>query len=148
VIHAVDERGDGISDYFIEVGTVGSRGFAPLAAFDLDVHAYKNDRIFRCSTSISTSCRTNWAAWRFASSRNRAPSWWRTTASTRAMAPWRGPARRGKWDAVLELDADLGRDDIRFFFPRTTTLVEVKLNREPMPLGGVNRVFWFKPDEA
>lgn len=27
-----------------------------------------------------------------------------------------------------------------FFYPYTTTLVEVRLNREPMPLSGVNRV--------
>jgi hypothetical protein len=53
------------------------------------------------------------------------------------------PPERNKWDATIEFDARIGRKDVRFFSPYTTTLVELRLNREPMPLVGVNRVFWF-----
>lgn len=146
VIRAVDERGDGIKDYFIEVGTVGASGFAPLAAFDLDVHAFKDDESFRCFhvNLDKLPARLSGMAIRvIARSGTELVAYHGFDSSHGALAR---PREAGKWDAVLEFDADLGRDDIQFFFPYTTTLVELKLNREPMPLDGVNRVFWFKSD--
>lgn len=146
VIHAVDERGDGIKDYFVEIGTVGPRGFSALAAFDLDVHAYKNDRSFRCFHVNLDKLPKNLGGMAMrviAESGTELVAYHGFDSSHGALAR---PREAGKWDAVLEFDEDLGRDDIRFFFPYTTTLMEVKLNREPMPLGGVNRVFWFKQD--
>lgn len=53
------------------------------------------------------------------------------------------PHERNKWDAIIQFDATIGSKEVRFFFPYTTTLVELRMNREPMPLAGVNRVFWF-----
>ena len=35
-----------------------------------------------------------------------------------------------------------------FFFPYTTTLVEIRMNREPMPLTGINKVLWFADPTA
>jgi hypothetical protein len=32
---------------------------------------------------------------------------------------------------------------VKFFFPLTTTLVELRLNREPMPPTGINRLLQF-----
>ena len=59
----------------------------------------------------------------------------------------RADALRGeeaaKWDAIVEFDATIGARDVRFFQPYTTTLVELRMNREPLPLEGANRVFWF-----
>ncbi len=34
-----------------------------------------------------------------------------------------------------------------FFYPFTTTFVEVTMNREPMPPQGANRVYWFGGQE-
>jgi len=31
----------------------------------------------------------------------------------------------------------------KFFYPFTTTLIELRLNREPLPLTGKNEVAWF-----
>ena len=50
-------------------------------------------------------------------------------------------------DAVIQFDATIGTKEVAFFYPYTTTLVELRMNREPMPLAGVNDVFWFLPRE-
>ena len=52
---------------------------------------------------------------------------------------------RGKWDAQVDLTPLLTDEKTNFFFPFTTTLIELRLNREPMPMGGRNDVFWFSP---
>jgi hypothetical protein len=76
------------SDYFLEAGTMEGGRFRRLDAFDLDVHAFREDESYRC----------------------------------------------------FHIDLDKLQPD-----PYTTTLVELRLNREPMPPEGVNRVFWFLP---
>jgi hypothetical protein len=43
---------------------------------------------------------------------------------------------------VIEFEPAL-LDGTSFFTPFTTTLVEIRMNREPMPLTGRNRVLWF-----
>jgi hypothetical protein len=35
------------------------------------------------------------------------------------------------------------RRDFTFFYPFTTTLVELRLNREPLPPEKANKVCWF-----
>jgi hypothetical protein len=51
------------------------------------------------------------------------------------------PAETRSWTAGIVLD-DLQR--ISFFYPFTTTLVELTIDREPVPFRGPNRVLWFK----
>jgi hypothetical protein len=53
---------------------------------------------------------------------------------------------QGKWDAKLDL-SQIPSDEARHLFrPFMTTLVELKLNREPMPLpvNMKNLVCWFE----
>jgi hypothetical protein len=52
-------------------------------------------------------------------------------------------AREGKWDAMMDLSPTI--EDCRFFYPFTTTLIEIRLNREPYPMTGYNDVTWFLP---
>jgi hypothetical protein len=145
-----DERGDGITDFFVEMGEVRAHRFLPLA-FDLDVHPYKDDESFRCfhvnldkldarqggklALRVIARSGTELVGYQgFASS------------SDMVMAPGSDKnEREEKWDAVVEFDASIGTDEITFFSPYTTTLVEIRMNREPLPLTGVNRVFWFAP---
>jgi hypothetical protein len=54
-----------------------------------------------------------------------------------------GTGRDGKWDGELDLSSLVGDAKVKFFYPYTTTLVEIKLNREPLPLSGRNEVCWF-----
>lgn len=49
----------------------------------------------------------------------------------------------GKWDAALDISSLVDDKGIKFFYPFTTTLIEIKLNREPLPLTGKNEVCWF-----
>jgi hypothetical protein len=48
-----------------------------------------------------------------------------------------------KWDGELDLSDLVGNVEVKFFYPFTTTLVEIRLNREPLPLTGKNEVAWF-----
>lgn len=51
----------------------------------------------------------------------------------------------GKWDAQLDLSQYLDDPQFNFFYPFSTTLIELKLNREPLPLDVTkkNEVCWF-----
>ena len=48
--------------------------------------------------------------------------------------PVGGIDRGGKWDASIDLSWLLDDKEITFFYPFTTTLLELRLNRDPMPL--------------
>jgi hypothetical protein len=52
-------------------------------------------------------------------------------------------AREAKWDATLNISSLADDTGIKFFYPFTTTLIELRLNREPLPLPGKNEVCWF-----
>jgi hypothetical protein len=47
------------------------------------------------------------------------------------------------WDAAVDLSTPLESADLKFFYPFTTTLVEIRLDREPLPFVGDNKVFRF-----
>ena len=148
VVRATDERGDGISDYFMEVGTTDHGQFRRLEAFDLDVHAYRDDESFRCFhvdlDKLAPERLENLALRVIASSGTELVTY--HGFSSREVDTGRRDS--GKWDAVIQFDASIGRKDVEFFYPYTTTLVELMMNREPMPLSGVNKVFWFLKNEA
>ena len=48
VVHALDERGDGINDFYVEIGTVTNGKFQGFSEFELDVHIFKDNHSFRC----------------------------------------------------------------------------------------------------
>jgi len=52
-------------------------------------------------------------------------------------------AREAKWDGTLDISSLPADTGIKFFYPFTTTLIELRLNREPLPLTGKNEVAWF-----
>jgi hypothetical protein len=146
VVHAVDERGDGISDYFLEVGTIVDNRFRAVDGFDLDVHAYREDESYRCFhvdlDRLNAEKLTAIALRVIASSGTELVAYHGFHSSEGRTLPER---EKNKWDAIIEFDASIGTKEVAFFYPYTTTLVELRMNREPMPLGGVNNVFWFLP---
>lgn len=143
VTHAVDERGDGIRDYFLQIGTVEEGKFKALE-FDLDVHAFREDRSYRCfhvdldrlglEKGVTLALRV------IAESGTELVSYQGYSSPAGAGSNTVDP---GKWDAVIEFDQTIGNKEVSFFSPYTTSLVEIRMNREPMPLQGVNSVFWF-----
>lgn len=54
----------------------------------------------------------------------------------------------GKSDAQINMSQVVGDNkDFTLFYPFTTTFIEIRLNREPMPMVGKNHVYWFAKSE-
>ena len=51
-----------------------------------------------------------------------------------------GNSRSDGWDGVIDLTKAWSNRDTSLFWPYTTTLIEIILDREPLPFEGVNRV--------
>ena len=147
VFRALDERGDPIPDYNVQLFTRDARGtIRDLRDFDLSVHVYGSDPSFRCFHVNLTRLK-----------RARLPNLWlRVIASSGSqLVGYHGfgsgkaidsADRRdsgAKWDGELDLSELVGDAEVKFFHPFTTTLVELRLNREPLPLSGRNEVAWF-----
>lgn len=58
------------------------------------------------------------------------------------LAEVESPAETRAWTAGIVLDE---LEHITFFYPFTTTLVELTIDREPAPFSGANSVLWFAP---
>ena len=147
VVRAVDERGDPISDYNLQLFRRGSgaAGDDSIHQFDLDVHTYKGDSSLRCFHVKLADL-----------DYKKLPNLWvRVIASSGSqLVGYQGygseklpdsPAlnREAKWDATLNISSLPADTGIKFFYPFTTTLIELQLNREPLPLTGKNEVCWF-----
>ncbi|HMJ02787.1 MAG TPA: hypothetical protein VK506_07590, partial [Conexibacter sp.] len=147
VMRAVDERGDPVPDWYLEVGTGTDDAFEPLEDFDLDVHPYGADPSYRCFHAdlgaLRPEQRTSLALRLTARTGSELVAY--HGVGSERLTPAGRPAggRDGVWDAFIDLSSLLGDAQVRFFHPFTTTLVELRLNREPMPPVGVNRVLRF-----
>ena len=149
VVRVVDERGDPVPDYYMALGTGRGAEFQPLDEFSMDVHTYRNDPSFRCfhvnldaipavrggdlQLRLLASSGTPWVGYYGYAGAGPDPT--RTDGrhddltddGTDADGP---PAI--VWNARLDLDLSAD-DEFSFFYEYTTTLVEIRLNREPNP---------------
>jgi hypothetical protein len=152
VIRLTDERGDPIHDYSLQLFHIGKDGKAEeLPDFDLDVHAYTADRSYRCFhvdvAKIEQDLGHLWARL--------------TISSGTVLVGYRGYSSPGfeeqppeRWNdekeedyleridaRPLEINLDLGEqlqkiaDKVKFFYENTTTLIDMKVDREPLPAG-------------
>jgi len=140
IIRAMDERGDPISDYNVQLFTRTSSGrTSEIRQFDVDVHTYRADSSLRCFhvnlTKIGLDTLENLWIRVMASSGSQIVGYQGYGGST--------GSNGGDWDAELDISALADDEGVKFFFPFTTTLVELRLNREPLPLTGKNEVCWF-----
>jgi len=153
VIRAVDERGDGIPDYNVQIGWKGKKNeFEELKAFDMDVHCYKADPSFRCfhvnltklfkaagndlrdlCICVIASTGTRLVAYLGYGRR----MWPGDTANTNNV---------GMGQVMVNLGPVVKTKTGTLFYPFTTTLIEIILNREPMPLDKVSDVCWLLPE--
>lgn len=147
VVRVVDERGDPAPDYNIQLFRRGT-GTGPrdsIHQFDVDVHTYKSDPSLRCFhvrlADLDYKKLPNLWIRVIASSGSQLVGYQGFGSEKSAESPI--AAKEGKWDATLDLSSLADDTGIKFFYPFTTTLIELKLNREPLPLTGKNEVCWF-----
>ncbi len=146
VLHVADERGDPVSDYFVTIGTVDDGPFVPLEDFLFDVHPFTDDPSYRCFHLDLTAlepARRKTLELRLVARSGTPLIGYHGHDSETSTAAGEERDRHGTWDAGIDLTPWLGDEEVRFFWPFTTTLVEIKLNREPMPPTGVNDLLRF-----
>jgi len=127
VLRVVDERGDPIPDYNVRLFS----GNKELTAFTEDVHVYARDKSLR-NFHVDV---TDFVAKPPKDFRMRIIA--STGTQLVGYVGYGGESAAGPTPTV-EVELDLTRlttGETKFFFPFTTTLVEIKLNREPLPLG-------------
>jgi hypothetical protein len=139
VVHARDERGDGISDFMIEVLHEQDGKWVAFEDMYTDVHPFGADASYRCfhvrlpsgmsSGSVRLKARIN------ASTGTELMTYQGYGSDTRQLGATAEP---------VEIDLeDLGNGNGSLFHPFTTTLIEIILNREPLPLDKVSRILTF-----
>src|SRR5207244_4067561 len=139
VVHARDERGDGVADYLIEVLTQQGERWVPFQDMYTDVHAYGPDASYRC---FHVRLPQGITAGQF-------PLRIRIHASTGTELM----AYQGYGDTHVQLTATsepveldlsaVNQPGATLFHPFTTTLIEIILNREPLPFDGTSRILQF-----
>src|SRR5262245_36365379 len=135
VVRAIAERGDPITDYNLQILSGDERRIAP---FDTDVHVYAADRSLRCFhvnlTKLKEQNPRRLRVRVVASSGTRYVTYWGHGADV--VEPTHSPDDAGRWDAQVDILGLIGDEKLRFFYPFTTTLLELRLDREPQPLTG------------
>jgi len=144
VVHAVDERGDGIADYNVQLLTDdGNGGRQEVAGFDLDVHVYGRDPSLRCFhvnlDELKPARLKSLYLQVVASARSRMVGYVGFDTSNQP-----GHMQSASINEItIDITSVLKKKEFTFFFPFTTTLVELTMNREPLPLNQANEVCWF-----
>lgn len=144
VVHAVDERGDGIPDYNVQVLTDdGQGGRREVAGFDLDVHVYGRDRSLRCFhvdlDALKPDALGSLYLQVVASAHSRRVGYLGFDSSNQP-GSIQSPSIN---EITIDISSVSKRREFSFFFPFTTTLVELTMNREPLPVDKANEVCWF-----
>ncbi|MEF3303409.1 esterase/lipase family protein [Paenibacillus sp. GYB003] len=147
LVRVVDERGEPIPDYFLQLeGKRRDGGIEQLQVFDLEVHPYGGDTSFRnfhVNLSALDPGSLESLMLRVIASSGSSLVAYHGIADEACDDGQTAYDTDGTWNASLDLSGLLGDNDVNFFYPFTTTLVELRLNREPLPLSGPNKVCWF-----
>jgi pimeloyl-ACP methyl ester carboxylesterase len=135
VVHATDSHGSAITDYSIEILAIGAdRSERSLADFEADVHPFAADTSFRCFHVQLDQLPAKIAGSRLVA---------RIIASTGTdLVGYQGYGTNSAIGATPDfgpVDLDISAYDgtqagkPALFYPFTTTLIEIVLNREPIP---------------
>lgn len=132
LIRAVDERGDGITDFNVRLYT--GDGSAHLEEFELDVDFYSRDKSYRWFHVNLDKLQK----------KLKKRLWMQIIASTGSgLVGYVGSGdgvegtlseRSGTWMGNVEITHLLAEKKVRLFYPWTTTLIELRLDRQPTPL--------------
>jgi pimeloyl-ACP methyl ester carboxylesterase len=148
VIRLTDERGDPINDYNLQLFHDDDGKAEELPDFDLDVHPYKRDPSLRCFHVELEKLKGAGRLWaRLTISSGTILVGYRGVSSKGFVddppAQWKDENEKDYFERIdarpLEVNLDLGAQvqkiagGTAFFFPWTTTLIEMKVDREPLP---------------
>ena len=143
IVRALDSRGNSITDYSIEIVARDSAGETSIAAFEKDVRPYSAEKSYRCFhvrlDDVNPKPGSKLIARVIASTGTDLVGYQGYgTDPNSATSPTIGPVDID----ITEFD---GRTDGKpsLFYPFTTTLIEIKLNRRPIPLSGPLEIFKF-----
>jgi hypothetical protein len=149
IIHVVDEYGESIPDYVVDLFSQDPTDLTGDAltetgvdSFDLDVHAYKTDPSFRCFHVRLPLNSTSGGVGEL---------WMRLIASSGTdLITFQGYTSGSKTiteqsPVVLNITQLAGSTRNTFFYPFVTTMVEIRLNREPLPLIGQTKLMTMNP---
>jgi pimeloyl-ACP methyl ester carboxylesterase len=144
VVRAIDERGDGIQDYNLQLLTHNKEGeMVEINDFDLDVHVYSRDKSLRCFHVDLDALKLEGLKKLFvqviANTNSRLVGYLGYESDASLLSKPNATLQT----VTLDISAVLERKNFTLFYPFTTTLVEFKFNREPLPLDKANEVCWF-----
>lgn len=150
VVRLLDERGDGVTDYNLELVTRNTAGRTRrLDGFDEAVHVYSRDKSLRSFhvdlDALLPEQLSNLSLRLIASSGSALVGYY--AFGGQKVEEEGGKLKlhsAGKWDGLIDISKTVQDSGFRFFYPFTTTLVEITVDREPMPLVGPNKVLWFR----
>jgi hypothetical protein len=147
VFHLVDEYGAPVPDYVVDLFSADPTGLEgddltaiEMTHFDLDVHAYTTDKSFRCfHVALPKGAIANGVGRMFL----------RLTASSgTSLIAYQGygltkTTITEATPVILEISPFANGPD-SLFCPFTTTLVEIRINREPLPFYGQTQLMTMK----
>jgi hypothetical protein len=137
VVHARDQHGDGVPDYMIEILAQQPDGnWALFEEMYTDVHPYGPDPSYRC---FHIRLPLGVSSGEVSSGEVKLRARIHALTGTELVA-YRGyksdPAANSLDDSPIDIEIDdLGEGNGTLFCPFTTTLIEIVLQREPMPPG-------------
>ena len=156
IIRVVDERLDPVTEWNVQFFMKDGDGkeFCLDEQSDLHVHTYARDKSLRCFhvnlSKLKVESLSELSMKLIVSSGTSLVAYY-GCGSGKITVEGEPQESDGRWDAELKLD-HLLKAEVKFFCPFTTTLIEIRLNREPMPINRAkeNTILTFaeKPKEG
>ena len=135
VVRAIDERGDGIRDWNLQLAFDDGQSLKP---FGQDVHVYKGDASYRAfhvdlkqveKMMTDPSAPVQLTAQVYASTGTKRVLY---TGVLADRADVEAPDNAGTWYGTLNLSTTLPGGATQLFHPFTTTFLELRLDRDPL----------------
>lgn len=144
IVNAIDQRGDAIPEYEIQLMTKRGGKLEVIPEFKLDMHIYRRDRSLRCFhvnlQPILEQCLDNlWLQISTTSGSSLVYYYGLVSPSEEIISS------KGNWSGAIDISKYLEAAKPKIFTPLTTTLIELRLYRQPLENGiEVNhKVCWF-----
>jgi hypothetical protein len=146
IVRARDERGDPINDYNLQLYKL-ERGKNPEQdenwdPIKIDVHSYSTDNSYRCFHINLEDISGDLDRLKLefmASSGTKLLDYFDYVPDTVTIIE----KTKGQPTFTMDLSNLLNDKDFKFFYPFTTTLIEIIINREPLPFRDKNEIAWF-----